>query len=267
MNLEGKVIWVTGASSGIGKAIVEQLSRIRKTQIIVSSRREPELEDVKSRCEAAGVCESIETLTIDLAETETLFESARQAWNIFGKIDIVIHNAGISQRSLALETDMQVFDQIMRVNYLGTVALTQALLPFMVNNGGGNLIVVSSLVGKFGTPMRSGYAASKHALHGYFDSLRAELHEQGIRVLIACPGFVRTNISINALTADGSTQGTMDRAQKQGMPAHQFARKLLKALVAGREEIAIGGRERFAVYLKRFWPSLFSRLIRTARVT
>lgn len=180
---------------------------------------------------------------------------------------VVVHNAGISQRSLALDTELSVVRRIMEVNYFGTVHLTRKLLPGMMVAGGGEFIVITSLVGKFGTPLRSAYSASKHALHGFFDSLRAELGGQGIRVMMVCPGYIRTGISINALTGSGESQGTMDEAQARGMEPSVFARHLLRHRDAGREEVCIGGREVLGVWLKRWFPWLFSRIISRAKVT
>jgi short-subunit dehydrogenase len=122
-------------------------------------------------------------------------------------------------------------------------------------------------VGHIGTPLRSAYAASKHALHGFFDSLKAEVWGDGIRVTMICPGFVHTQVSINALTGDGSPQGKMDRAQEQGMSAEECARRMARAILRGKDEVLIGGKERFAVYLYRFFPGLFHRLIRRLAVT
>jgi short-subunit dehydrogenase len=184
-----------------------------------------------------------------------------------GRIEVMIHNAGISQRALAIDTDLEVDRRLLEVNFFGTVALTKALLPSMLEAGGGTLVVVTSLVGKIGTPLRSSYAASKHALHGFFDSLRAELWGQGIRVTLVCPGFIKTELPRHALTGDGSPQGTMDRAQLEGYPAERCAAKIVRAVERGREEVLIGGREKYAVYLKRLLPGLFSRLIRRVRVT
>jgi short-subunit dehydrogenase len=188
------------------------------------------------------------------------------ALKIFGRVDIIIHSGGVSQRSLALETDLNVAQKIMNINFWGTVALTQNILPSMLSNNTGHIVVISSLVGKFGTKFRSAYSASKHALHGYFDSLRTEINPQ-IKISIICPGFIKTNVTINALTADGSKQNSMDDAQANGMPADKCAIKIIKAIQSGKEEVNIGGKEKYAVLLKRILPSLFSRIVRTAKVT
>jgi short-subunit dehydrogenase len=206
-------------------------------------------------------------LPLDLAQPQTLQSAFHQVIAHFGQLDLLVNNAGISQRALARETQLEVVQKLMEVNYLGTVALVQACLPYWLQRGGGHVAVVTSLVGKFGSPMRSAYAASKHALHGYFDSLRAEHYADGLRVTLLCPGFVRTAISLNALTADGSPQGTMDEATNRGISPEVCARRMLRALRQQRNEAYIGGREVFGIYLNRFFPGLFARILRKAKVT
>jgi dehydrogenase/reductase SDR family protein 7B len=172
----------------------------------------------------------------------------------------------LSQRSLAMETDIEVDKRMMDINFIGTAALTKAVLPYMIGNGSGHIVVVSSLMGIFGAPMRSGYAAAKHALHGFFDSLRAELYDKIILVTIICPGFIQTNISINAVTGDGSLQGTMDDATNKGMPADIFAKKMLTAIEKKKNQASIGGREVMGTYLKRFFPAILAKVVRKAKV-
>ena len=191
----------------------------------------------------------------------------RQVLARCGAVDVLVHNGGVSQRSLARDTSPEVDRRLMETNFLGPVALTKALLPSMLARRSGHVVVVSSLVGKIGTPLRSGYSASKHALHGFFDSLRAEVWREGIRVTIACPGFIRTEVSVNALTGDGSPQGTMDEAQAHGMAPADCAEAIVRAVERGKDEMLIGEKERWAVHLARFLPGLFHRLIRTAKVT
>ena len=193
-------------------------------------------------------------------------EAARHAIEKCGPIDILIHNGGISQRSLVVDTRLEVDRRIMEVNFFGAIALTKLALPSMLSRQSGHIVVISSVMGKFGTPFRSSYAASKHALHGFFESLRAELWEQGIRVTMICPGFVRTNISINALKGDGSTFGSMDAAQASGMDPEVCAEKILRAIEAERNEVYMGGKEKLGDYLQRFVPDLFALIIRKAKV-
>lgn len=154
----------------------------------------------------------------------------------------------------------------MDIDFIGTVALTKAVVPYMIKNKGGQIVVVSSLMGLFGAPMRSGYAAAKHALHGFFEALRAELYNDKVLVTIVCPGFVKTNISINAVTGNGTAQNTMDDATANGIPVNIFAQKMLKAIAKKKYQAVIGGKETFGVYLKRFFPSLLVKIVRKAKV-
>ncbi|MFQ5351353.1 MAG: SDR family oxidoreductase [Thermoanaerobaculia bacterium] len=260
---QDKVVWITGASSGIGEAVARALDR-RGARLVLSARRQARLEALRQEL---GEPERHAVVPLDLAETEVIPAAVEAALAHAGRVDVMLHNAGISQRALVVDTDLEVDRRLLEVNFFGTVGLTKALLPAMLEAGGGRFVVVTSLVGKIATPLRSGYAASKHALHGFFDSLRAELWEQGIRVTLVCPGFIKTELPLAALTGDGSPQGSMDRAQLAGYPAERCAEKIVRAVERGREEVLIGGKEKYAVYLKRFLPRLFSRLIRRVRVT
>ncbi len=261
---ENKVVWITGASSGIGEALVHELTKTN-AKLIVSARNRTRLEAVMKAADLSGA--RCFVLPLDLSESEKAEKWVALAMEKWGKVDVMIHNGGISQRSMALETSIEVDRKLMEVNYFGTIALTKALLPKMIVAGIGQFVVVSSLVGKFGTPMRSGYAGSKHALHGFFDSLRAELFEKGIGVTLICPGFVHTPLPHKALTGDGSAQGKMDDATENGMAPDIFARKMLSAIVKQKREAWIGGKETFGVYLSRFFPGIFARIIRKAKVT
>lgn len=263
MKVKNRIVWVTGASGGIGEALCYRLNEMG-AKLIISSRNTELLYQVKRKCTKNHP--DIHVLPLDLEKTETLQEIAESALKIYGRIDIIIHSGGISQRSLALETGLNVAQKIMNINFWGTVALSQAILPSMINQGSGQIVIISSLVGKFGTKLRSAYSASKHALHGYFDSLRTEM-DSTIKISIICPGFIKTNVTINALTADGSKQNTMDDAQANGMPANECAISIIKAIEADKEEVYIGGKEKYGVLLKRFFPGMFSKLIRKAKVT
>lgn len=263
MYFEGKVIWITGASSGIGEALAVALSK-KGAKLILSARNGQKLEHVRSGCTSPEVHE---VLPLDLAKADELAEKAKMAIAYYGRIDMLINNGGVSQRSLALDTSLEVDRSLMDVNYFGPVALTKAVLPGMIERKQGHIVVISSLTGKFGTPLRSGYAASKHALHGFFDALRAEIWKQRVFITLVCPGYIRTSISVNAMTGDGSAQGTMDKGQENGMLPEVCATKILKAMEDGKEEVLIGGMEKLGVYLKRFLPKAFSRMIRDASVT
>ena len=256
------VIWITGGSSGIGEAAAQKFSK-EGYALILSSRNLQELERVKASCSSP---EDIRILPLDLADSGGFDQKVVIALSFFGRVDILLHNGGISQRSLIKDTQLEVDRKLMEVNYFGTVALTKALLPHFMERKKGQFGVITSLVGKFGSPYRSSYAGAKHALHGFFDTLRAEHHEDGISVTLICPGFIRTQVSINAVTGDGSPLGEMDQAQDQGMSPEACAEGIFKALVKKKEEVYIGGKETLAVYLKRFLPGLFSKILRSAKV-
>jgi dehydrogenase/reductase SDR family protein 7B len=259
--LKNKTIWITGASSGIGEAMAIAAAQ-QGANLILSARRESELQRVAELCAS----NSVFVLPLDIADTDAMPAAVQAALQKWGRIDILVNNAGISQRALALETELEVDKQLIAVNYIGTVALSKTLLPAMLAQGGGTIAVVSSLTGKFGTPYRSSYAASKHALHGFFDSLRAELYGKNIGITLLCPGFVRTNISLNALTANGTAQQTMDEATDKGLSPEIFAKRAWKAILQGKEEVYIGQKEVWGVYLKRWLPTLFSKIVRKAKV-
>jgi len=266
-SLKNQVIWVTGASSGIGEALVYELAR-KDARLIISARRKEELERVKGNCNAEAQ-PYIRILPLDLSEPSTLKLHTEAAIQLFGHVDILINNGGISQRSLAKETELEVDRRIMEVDYFGTVALTKYLLPHFILRNKGHFVTVSSVMGKIGTPYRTGYAAAKHALHGFFDSLRAELWKDSkhIYVTLVCPGWINTNLSIQALLGDGSPQNKKDDTHEQGMHPDKFARKMIRAIENKKREVYIGGtKEVFAIYLDRYLPGLFSKIVRNAKV-
>lgn len=263
-SITNKVIWLTGASSGIGEALAYELAK-KNARLILSARRKDELERVKGNC-VKSAQPNIRVLPLDLTQTSTLELTTQAAIQIFGHIDILINNGGISQRSLVKETALDVDRKLMDVNYFGAVALTKFILPHFLQRKGGHFVAVSSLTGKFGTPYRSGYAASKHALHGFYDAVRAEHYKDHIRVTMICPGFIHTPITYAALTGDGTPLNKMDEAQFKGKPADWCARKIISAIEKKKEEVYIGGREVWGVYIKRFFPGMFSRLIRKVAV-
>lgn len=263
MELKDKIIWITGASSGIGEALCYKLNEAG-AKLIISSRSSEGLYQVKNKCPKNKI--DIHVLPLDLENISDLNEKGQSALNIFRRIDIIIHSGGVSQRSLAIDTTLDVAQKIMNINFWGTVALTQSILPSMISNQSGHIVIISSLVGKFGTKFRSAYAASKHALHGYFDSLRTEIDPK-ISISIICPGFIKTNVTINALTANGTRQNTMDDAQANGMSADECASQIIKAIKSRKEEVYIGGKEKYAVLFKRFMPSVFLKIVRNAKVT
>jgi short-subunit dehydrogenase len=264
MSFQNKVALITGASSGIGEELAYALHQ-RGAKLILSSRREAALQKVKEKC--AGDVSDIHILPLDLIESGTLNEKAQQAISIYGHIDYLFNNGGISQRSIALNTKEEVLRKVMDINFFGTVALTKAILPSMIERKSGHIVVTSSVMGKFGTRLRSSYAASKHALQGYFDSLRQEVNQYNIKVSLVCPGFIKTDITKNMLEASGAKYGKMSDGQKHGMETDKFVEKLLPKIENGENEIYIGGREIYGVYLKRYVPDLFYKILEKVDVT
>ncbi|MDQ7050100.1 MAG: SDR family NAD(P)-dependent oxidoreductase [Enterobacterales bacterium] len=255
----GKVFWITGASSGIGKELAIQLADLGAV-LILSSRREDTLYRVK---ESLRNSEQHQVIALDLAMSDSLEAKVDQAWLAFGHIDYLVNNGGISQRSLCLETQEAVDRQIMEVDYFGTIALTKQVAKRMINEAGGTIISISSVAGKVGSHFRSAYSAAKHALIGFMDCLRAEISDQGVRILVVCPGWVQTDVSRNALTGDMSQFGQMDHEIANGMPVDIFVKKLLKVIDSSREEAVIAsGLPWFAYQMRRLLPNQFHKLIR-----
>ncbi|MBK5279045.1 MAG: SDR family oxidoreductase [Bacteroidia bacterium] len=262
-----KVIWLTGASSGIGEALAYEFARMG-AKIILSARRKEELDRVRGNC-IPQTHANIRVLPLDLALPETLKLSTEAAIQLFGHIDILINNGGISQRSLAKNTSLEVDRQIMEVDYFGSIALTKYLLPHFLKRKSGHYVTVTSVNGKLGISRRTSYAAAKHALHGFFDSLRAELWKESknIYVTLICPGWINTNLSIAALTGDGKPQNRKDETHKKGMKPLTFAKKMIRAVEKKKREVYIGGaKEGFAIFMSRNFPGLFSKIIRNIKV-
>ncbi len=259
---KNKIVWITGASSGIGEALVIELNRLG-AKLIISSRNREALYKVKNKCQKIV---DVHVHPLDLENYTLLENKTQEALKIFGKIDIIVHSGGLSQRATAMETTLETNKKIMDINFFGTIAITHSLLPSMLKNNSGQIVVISSLVGKFGTPKRSAYSASKHALHGYFDSLRAEIYVSNVSITIVCPGFIKTKLSFNALLGDGQLQNKMDDAQENGMLPEDCAKRILIAVQLKKQEVYIGGKEVYGVYLKRFFPYWFSKIVRKARV-
>lgn len=261
--LKNKKVWITGASGGIGEALAIELAN-RGARIILTARSEEKLNTVKAGLKGEGHV----VFPMDLLDTETISKKVAALLRQEGAIDMLINNAGVSQRSLAIDTALDVDRRIMELDYFAAVYLTKALLPKMAERKSGCIVTITSVAGKLGTPKRSAYCAAKHALHGFMDSLRAEVHQDNIEVVLVVPGSIRTNISRNALAGDGAKHGMLDPAIANGMPVEECARRIVKGIIRGKDEILIAqGKEKLAVYLKRFFPSLLARVVRKVRTT
>ena len=257
MTFENKAVWITGASSGIGEALAYAFARAG-SRLVLSGRNAETLETVRAGCDRP---DEHSVFPFDLADSVAV-KSVVPLVLAQGPIDILINNGGISQRARADETTLEVDRRFMEVNYFAAVTLTKAVLPGMIARESGHIVVVSSMAGKFGFPGRSAYAASKHALHGFFDVLRSEVHDAGLRVTIVCPGYIRTELSNNALRGDGSKHGIMEENLQKGLEPSVLADKILEAVRRNRDEVYVGGRELLGVYIKRFFPRTFNRIVR-----
>jgi dehydrogenase/reductase SDR family protein 7B len=257
-HFDNKVVWITGASSGIGEALAYTLSAAG-ARLILSSRRMDELERVKQAC---GDPAKVQLLQLDLADTASLDDKAAAAVKCFGHIDIMVHNGGVTQRGLVKETGMEVHRRLMELDYFSYVALTGALLPHFIERKAGHFVITSSVMGKIGTPMRSAYAAAKHALHGFFDCLRAEVVADNIKVTILTPGYIRTNISLFAVTNNAYGLAKPSENIDNGLPADHAAKQIMKAIKRGSFEPYIGkfSGERIVLWLNRLAPGLVTRI-------
>lgn len=266
MQLKDKVIWLTGASSGIGEEMAYQLCA-KGAKMILSARREEELVRVKNACKGTWA-DQIKILPLDLSKAEELESKAQEAEGYFGHIDILINNGGISQRALVKDTDMSVYRKIMEVDYFGPIQLSKLVLPGMLKRKSGQQVIITSATGIISTPYRSAYAAAKHALHGFYDALLAEVYDQNIRVTIIAPGYIQTNVSYNALTGSGDPQQKHDEGIKQGLTPTQAVKKIVNAIENEKEEVFFGGfKEMMGVRIKRLFPGLFAKIIRKTKVT
>jgi dehydrogenase/reductase SDR family member 7B len=259
-----KTIWITGASSGIGEAMAYEFARCQ-TVLILSARRKDELERVAAHCRALG--STCHVRLLDLADTQQINTVADEVLQQFGTIDILVNNGGISQRSLTVETSLEVDRRIMEVDYFSGVILTKKVLPGMVRQQSGHIIAISSITGVFGFPLRSAYAAAKHAIVGFYESLWAEEHEHGIGVTIACPGRIYTNISLHALTSNGNPHGIMDHSIGGGYSAEYCARKIIKAVRRKKVIVYVAGKEMLMIYFKRYIPWIFYKLVSKVKPT
>ncbi len=258
MQVAESTIWLTGASSGIGEALAYALDQAG-AHLILSARRADALEAVRTRCTRP---DAHTIVPLDLADPASIASAAATVGEHTHPLDLLINNGGISQRDLAQDTTLDVDRRIMEVNYFGTIALTKAVLPGMLARKRGHFVAISSVVGYVGAPYRSAYAASKHALHGFFESLRAEVADQGIGVTIVCPGFIHTNISKNALKGDGRAHNEMDANQSSGLSAEACAERIVAAIKKDKAELIVGGTETMGIYLRRFAPNVLRGILR-----
>jgi dehydrogenase/reductase SDR family protein 7B len=254
---QNKVVWITGASSGIGEAVAKAFNAEGAT-VIVSSRRREELDRVKGAC---ALPEKVHVFPLDLTQASSIETVSNEVLSKF-EIDLLFNNGGISQRSLTAETSIENDRKIFEVNYFGHVQMTKVVLPQMLKRKTGHIVTISSLTGKWGFYLRSAYSASKHALHGFFDSLRMEVEDDGIQVTLVTPGFIATEISKHALDKSGNPTGEMDNNQAKGISSDECAQQILKGIAAGKREFGVGGKELRALFLHRYFPNVFRKILK-----
>lgn len=265
MRFADQVIWITGASSGIGEGLAYAFAK-EGAHLVLSARRAEELDRVAAACtDRTG---QILCLPFDMLDEVGRAAAVDKVLSRFGHIDMLVNNAGISQRSLTKDTALSVDRAIMELDYFSVVALTKLVLPHMIERQSGYLVATSSVAGKYGVPVRSAYCAAKHALHGFFDTVRAEHAHDNIHVSLLVVAGVQSQVSVNALTGDGSTWGKMDSIQSKGLTVADCARIVLDGLAKKEPEINVGeGKAMKALWLKRFFPKRLNRLLQTAKTT
>ncbi len=254
----GKIAWITGGSSGIGEALAKRLAS-NGVKVIISSFDIPELNRVVKEITEKGGAASF--LPFDLSKRDDVEKAADDLLKTCKKIDFLFNNGGISQRTTVLDTSEETDRKIMEINYFSGIILTKKLLPGMIENGGGHIIATSSISGLFGFPLRSAYSASKHAMHGFYETVWTELHEKNIRTTIICPGRVKTMISFHALGKNGYPHGKMDTGLAGGIAPEKCAKQILKAVMKDKRLVLVGGKELFLPKIKRIWPFLFYRIV------
>lgn len=261
MDFKDKKVWITGASSGIGEALTYKMSELG-ARLVISARRFNELQRVKAACKNPS---NVTIVPLDLEKYEDIEKITKPIVDNIGPIDILINNGGASQRALVVEEDLKVVEKMMKINFMGAVALTKVILPGMIAQKSGHIVCMSSLAGKFGIPLRSGYAAAKHALHGFFETLRAENYDNGIRVMMVCPGYINTKVAINALDAKAEKRNQNDPGQEKGLDPAVLAEKIIKGIRKEKLEITAGGGETNGIWVSRFFPNLFAKIIRNKK--
>ncbi|MCE5346396.1 MAG: SDR family NAD(P)-dependent oxidoreductase [Bacteroidales bacterium] len=254
---KGKVVWITGASSGIGEALVHEFAE-RGAIVLASSRNLTQLELVKNAC--ADNSQMVHCIPFDLSNTSGIDKIVMEQIDKFGKIDYLLNIGGISQRARIDETPLWLDRKIFEINYFGTIALTKAVLPYMIKQKSGHILATSSISGRFGFPLRSAYSASKQALHGFFETLYLENKKYNIRSSVIIPGRVRTAISFHALDGEGKEHGKLDKGQANGIFPEKAAGIIIRGIINNKREILVGKSELFLLYIRRYLPSLFFRI-------
>jgi short-subunit dehydrogenase len=265
MKFQDKIVWVTGASSGIGEALAIQFAK-EGAHLILSARREIELERVALICQNIGSKTLV--LPFDMTDLHLHEQKVKEVIAHFGRLDAVILNAGVSQRSFVLDTKFEVYRKLFEINFFAIVALTQHVSPIFQAQKTGIFVPIASVAGRISTPRRAAYGASKHALIGFFDAVRAEVYPYGIKVTTILPGYIKTDISLNAMNENGEKYAKMDPNQAKGLDPTITAQKIVGAIHEGKLEYFVGGNlEALGLFVKRFFPNLLFFMVRKIKNT
>lgn len=259
IDFKNKTVWVVGASSGIGEGLIKQLAK-ENCNIILSARRENKLKNIQTSLKLSNKNSLV--LPLDISKSNEFDNKIALVISKFLSIDILILNAGIAHKSFAEETLEEVDRRIMEVNFMGNILLTKKVIPVMKKQGSGTIAVTSSILGKIGLPFVSTYCASKQAITGYYESLRYEVSKYNINITILSPGFIKTDITKNSLTADGRIFNKDSIAQEKGMNATLCAKKMIQAIKKGKRHQYIGGLETFMPAFSFYFPRMFSFLMK-----
>lgn len=255
--MKDKVVVITGGSSGIGKALAEVFGR-HGSRILITGRNAQDLAVAVDELRKKGI--DIRGFASDVSKEEDNRNMAAEAIKHFGRIDILINNAGITMRALFEEVDMEVIRKVMDINFFGVLYATQSCLPEIIKNKG-SVIGISSIAGYRGLPARAGYSSSKFALNGFLEVLRTEMLKRGVHVMTACPGFTTSNIRKRSLTKDGSLQGDSPRNEEKMMSAEECASHIYAATVRRKKILILTAQGKFTVFLNKWFPGLTDRLV------
>lgn len=258
--MKDKVVIITGGTSGIGRALAEEFGS-RGSKILITGRNTAQLETTVSALQSKGI--QIEGFAGDVSLEEDNLKMAEAAINKFGRIDVLINNAGVSMRALFEEVDLTVVKKVMDINFYGVLYATKYCLPEIIRNKG-SIVGISSIAGYRGLPGRTGYSASKFALNGFLEVLRTELLKRNVHVLTACPGFTSSGIRKNALTKDGSQQGESPRAEEEMMSAEECARHIYRATLKRKRQLILTSQGKLTLWLNKFFPAWTDKMVYNA---
>ena len=255
--MKDKVVIITGGSSGIGKALAESFSK-NGSRVLITGRSKDDLLVAQQSLKTKGLEVAIFQADVSLESDNRLM--VEEALRLFGQIDVLINNAGISMRALFEEFDLEAFKKVMGINFYGAVYATKHALPHILKSKG-SIVGISSINGKRSSPARSAYSASKFAMEGFLEALRTEVMKRGVHVLVASPGFTASNIRKRSLTKDGTPQGDSPRKEQEMMTSEEVADRIYKAVVNRKRDLVLSVKGNLAVWINKWWPTLADKIV------